>query len=340
MFTPVKIGVVAAAALAAAVPTSLALVDRSDRPAGTTEASFKPVRTEPIAVAVAKPADAPLAQPAGASIVAPDLATGDATVRSVPIDALEAKQRLDAGFDQLATAPALKPGAKLPLLPPDPLPQGVLPPVAVGTPYAVPVPAPEPELDQRLGAVTTLAAAAPSFAMPKTVRVETVRIPQQKPVEQKDAANDQPGADKVVVAVADPEAKPAASADALKNKYRDMVEAEAKKQGLPPKFALAFVEVASNWNAKKRGDDTMTGLTQIRLRTAKQFGYKGDQDELWDPETNIRWGLRYLSGAYKKVDGDQCKALMKWQGGYLADSMTKPVQQLCGQVRQAMAVQD
>ena len=98
--------------------------------------------------------------------------------------------------------------------------------------------------------------------------------------------------------------------------YRDIATREAKARGLPPEIADAVMKVESNYNAAARGKDGEYGLMQVMPPTARLLGHKGGDDELADPETNIRLGVRYLAEAYIRGKGDLCTALMKYRAGH------------------------
>lgn len=58
------------------------------------------------------------------------------------------------------------------------------------------------------------------------------------------------------------------------------------------------------------------GLMQIRPDTARTMGYRGAPEGLFDPETNLRWGVKYLRGAWIVADGDRDAAIGWYGRGY------------------------
>lgn len=58
------------------------------------------------------------------------------------------------------------------------------------------------------------------------------------------------------------------------------------------------------------------GLMQIRHDTARTMGYRGPAGGLYDPETNLRYGIRYLRGAWILSDGSQDRAIGWYSRGY------------------------
>lgn len=57
------------------------------------------------------------------------------------------------------------------------------------------------------------------------------------------------------------------------------------------------------------------GLMQILPETAAQMGFKGDPDELLDPETNIAYGMAYLSWLKTQFPGNQEAVIMSYNEG-------------------------
>ncbi|WP_163837269.1 transglycosylase SLT domain-containing protein, partial [Providencia stuartii] len=49
---------------------------------------------------------------------------------------------------------------------------------------------------------------------------------------------------------------------------------------------------------------------------AREQGFEGTVQELFDPETNIRIGVTYLAGAWERSGGNVCQALMKYRVGW------------------------
>jgi soluble lytic murein transglycosylase-like protein len=62
-----------------------------------------------------------------------------------------------------------------------------------------------------------------------------------------------------------------------------------------PKDIAAIVKIESNFNANARGDGGRAyGLMQIHEPAARQVGYTGDMEGLFDPTLNVQVGVRYL----------------------------------------------
>ncbi|RFU13423.1 lytic transglycosylase domain-containing protein [Rhodobacteraceae bacterium W635] len=58
------------------------------------------------------------------------------------------------------------------------------------------------------------------------------------------------------------------------------------------------------------------GLLQILPQTARTMGHDGPASELLDPDVNLRYGVRYLRGAYLLSGGDGDGAIRRYASGY------------------------
>jgi soluble lytic murein transglycosylase-like protein len=58
------------------------------------------------------------------------------------------------------------------------------------------------------------------------------------------------------------------------------------------------------------------GLMQILPQTARTMGYEGPPEGLLDAETNLKYAVRYLRGAWMVADGDPDRAVMWYARGY------------------------
>lgn len=118
---------------------------------------------------------------------------------------------------------------------------------------------------------------------------------------------------------------------------RSLIHKVAAEHGVPPALAEAVVNVESRFNPKARGRAGEVGLMQIKPATARGIGYRGTTKGLYDPETNLAWGMRYLARAYQLADGDTCGAIMRYNAGHAAKRMTKGVVRYCAKVQTYVA---
>ena len=58
------------------------------------------------------------------------------------------------------------------------------------------------------------------------------------------------------------------------------------------------------------------GLMQILPETARTMGHRGPPEELLDAETNLKYGVKYLRGAWLLSDGDFDSAVGWYARGY------------------------
>lgn len=98
--------------------------------------------------------------------------------------------------------------------------------------------------------------------------------------------------------------------------FRAIAEREARALGILPEFADAVMATESSYNPATIGADGEIGLMQIMPATARMLGFTGTLEELAVPETNIRYGVRYLAGAWRLGRQDICTAAMKYRAGH------------------------
>jgi soluble lytic murein transglycosylase-like protein len=118
---------------------------------------------------------------------------------------------------------------------------------------------------------------------------------------------------------------------------RALVEQEVRKTGLPADIADAVVQVESNYDPSVIGGVGEIGLMQIRPGTAAMLGFRGSADELAKPETNIHYGIAYLSKAWRLANGDLCRTLMKYRAGHGEEVMTPRSVNYCNRAKNHLA---
>ncbi|SMO37409.1 lytic transglycosylase domain-containing protein [Paracoccus laeviglucosivorans] len=65
------------------------------------------------------------------------------------------------------------------------------------------------------------------------------------------------------------------------------------------------------------------GLMQILPATARGMGYQGPANGLLDAETNLKYGVKYLRGAYMVAGGNQDNAVKWYSRGYYYEAKKK-----------------
>lgn len=104
------------------------------------------------------------------------------------------------------------------------------------------------------------------------------------------------------------------------NGYEEHVEKYSKEYNLDKNLVYSIIKVESNFNQNAVSRKGASGLMQITPDTSKYIGkLLGIKDsssvEIFDVETNIRFGCFYFSKLYKDFGGDLDCALAAYNGG-------------------------
>ena len=110
-------------------------------------------------------------------------------------------------------------------------------------------------------------------------------------------------------------ADPSAALEAL-------IAATAAEYKIPPALLHKIIKRESNYNpsALFRGH---WGLMQIKYATAKSMGYRGEPKGLLDAATNLKYGGKYLAGAYLVAGGNAERAGRLYRSGYYYEAKRK-----------------
>jgi soluble lytic murein transglycosylase-like protein len=119
--------------------------------------------------------------------------------------------------------------------------------------------------------------------------------------------------------------------------YADLIEKYAAMNGVPVELATAVIQIESNFRPTVRGSAGEIGLMQVKPATARLMGYRGTDYGLFDPETNIRFGMKYLAGAQALGDGKICGTILKYNAGHGAKRMNPVSQRYCNRVKTVIA---
>ena len=120
-------------------------------------------------------------------------------------------------------------------------------------------------------------------------------------------------------------------------KFGDIVARYASSYGIPESLAHAVITVESNYRADARGAAGEVGLMQIKPATARMMGFKGSTKELFNPETNIKYGMKYLAKAHELGGGTTCGTILKYNAGHGAKRMNKISAAYCSKVKKHLA---
>jgi len=96
---------------------------------------------------------------------------------------------------------------------------------------------------------------------------------------------------------------------------RAMVNRAAAEHGIPPALLHRVIQRESDYRAHAR-NGPYWGLMQIQPQTARTMGHRGPPEELLDPEVNLRYGGRYLRGAWLVSRGNMERAVQWYARGY------------------------
>jgi soluble lytic murein transglycosylase-like protein len=116
--------------------------------------------------------------------------------------------------------------------------------------------------------------------------------------------------------------------------YAALIATHAAANGLSVELASAVVRHESNFNPNVTGRAGEIGLMQIKLSTARAMGYGGTRRGLYDPATNIKWGMIYLGQAQQMAGGSECGTLSRYNAGLYTRHL---VRSYCRQVVMAKA---
>lgn len=109
---------------------------------------------------------------------------------------------------------------------------------------------------------------------------------------------------------------------ASENKYDAYIGAAIARNGnvAPLSVVKAIIGAESGYNpnayrAEPHISDASRGLMQVLFRTAQGVGFKGSASDLFDPETNINVGVKFLSDLIKSRGGDVWAAVSAYNNG-------------------------
>lgn len=119
------------------------------------------------------------------------------------------------------------------------------------------------------------------------------------------------------VTQAEPEAPKSA---APPNKFADnsldgLIAKYAALYDVPEALVHRVVKRESTYNPKAR-NGSYYGLMQIHPQTAQTMGFRGSPGELLNAETNLKYAVKYLRGAWLLSDGSFDMAVKWYSRGY------------------------
>ena len=147
-----------------------------------------------------------------------------------------------------------------------------------------------------LGACTT--------ADPKLPNAASIPLPEPSP-RLANAVNTKP----------QPKSSDRSSVDGLISKY-------SVAYAVPESLVRRVVQRESRFNPAAR-NGPYWGLMQMLPATARGMGHDGSAKDLLDAETNLKYGVKYLAGAYKVADYNPDQAVRLYSRGYYFQAKRK-----------------
>jgi soluble lytic murein transglycosylase-like protein len=92
----------------------------------------------------------------------------------------------------------------------------------------------------------------------------------------------------------------------------------ASAEGIDPELAFRLVKLESDFNVRATSPVGAIGLTQLMPATARYYVKGITPEKLYDPQTNLRIGFRYLRGLVNEYDGNVKLALLVYNRGPVA----------------------
>lgn len=120
------------------------------------------------------------------------------------------------------------------------------------------------------------------------------------------------------------------------SRFSSLIAKHAAAFGVPVKLAKAVVRVESNFRPHVRGGAGEIGLMQIKPATARAMGFRGPTRALFNPDTNIKYGMKYLAGAYRRAGGSLCGTILRYNAGHYAKRMNPISARYCRKVKRIL----
>ncbi|MFC5386044.1 transglycosylase SLT domain-containing protein [Aquamicrobium segne] len=116
---------------------------------------------------------------------------------------------------------------------------------------------------------------------------------------------------------------------ASRSEVDGLIAKYASFYGLPEAFVRRVVNRESTFNPKAYNNGHW-GLMQIKHATARGMGYDGPAKGLLDAETNLKYSVKYLRGAWLVADGDENRADRLYQTGYYYHAKKRGMLEITG----------
>jgi soluble lytic murein transglycosylase-like protein len=104
---------------------------------------------------------------------------------------------------------------------------------------------------------------------------------------------------------------------------KKLIHRYAGLYGVPESLVHRVVHRESKYDPKAYHKNGYWGLMQIKYSTAKSMGYEGPPEGLLDAETNLKYAIKYLRGAWLVADNQNDNAIRLYARGYYYDAKRK-----------------
>jgi len=122
-----------------------------------------------------------------------------------------------------------------------------------------------------------------------------------------------------------------------RSQYDSYIEQYATSYGVDPVLVRAVIQVESDFNPRCASRKNARGLMQLIPETARRYGVA----DVYDPEQNIRGGVKYLADLLSMFPGDLPRALAAYnagEGAVLRFGGIPPYEETATYVKRAMTV--
>ena len=103
---------------------------------------------------------------------------------------------------------------------------------------------------------------------------------------------------------------------------RNLINRYADAYDVPRSLVHKVIQRESDYRPRAR-NGPYYGLMQILPETARTMGFSGSAGELLEAETNLRWAVKYLRGAWLVSDGDEDAAVLWYARGYYYEARNR-----------------
>lgn len=113
--------------------------------------------------------------------------------------------------------------------------------------------------------------------------------------------------------------EPAAAVPAGPGHLDPLIAKYSAQYNVPESLIRRVIVRESGYNPKAR-NGPYYGLMQISYATAQSMGYRGAASGLLDADTNLKYAVKYLSGAYMVGGNNADQAVRNYARGYYYDA--------------------